>query len=420
MKGAENKENWLSIASIWFGCIASMPALLIGSKLILSLSLYEAILAAILGYSFVLVFLSLLSIKSVDYRLNAIQLAERSFGYTGAKVIVGIIIGVSTMVWFGVQTNIAGISFSKVLLEVFGISFPDSLSSLIWGVIMVLTAVFGFKYVKWLNFIAVPSILILIVFSLSVALEGIAFSDILSYRPVNKIPLLKAIGIVVGVIAVGGVISPDYNRFAKTSKTAVIGSVVGLLPAAVAFLTIGAILAIVKGTHDIVDIFAQIGYPVLAMLILILVTWTSNVMSAYSGGLALNGTLHLSEKYRPVTTLGVGLIGTLLGVIGILDKFTEVAIVLSAMIPPIAGVIIADYYFDRNVRDKKEGNKSFGWIGILAWLSGVSIVFIMESDAKNILGILISALAYLMFGFLSKEFLKMSDCKKKYNMTKLL
>ncbi|MGM5470157.1 cytosine permease [Flavobacteriaceae bacterium LMO-SS05] len=401
MESNENNENWFSIANIWFGCIASLPALLIGSTLILSLTLYEAILVAILGYSFVLVFLSLLSAKAVKHRLNAVQLAERSFGVTGSKVIVGLIIGVASIVWFGIQTNIAGLSFSKVLLDVFNIDFSVNASSLLWGLIMVLTAVFGFKYVKWLNFIAVPSILILIIFSLIVTLDGISFTELLAYRPESKMSLTKAVGIVVGLIAVGGVISPDYNRFAKTPRAAVIGSIVGMLPAAVAFLTIGAILSIVKGTHDIVDIFAQIGYPIMAMSILILVTWTSNVMSAYSGGLGLNSTFHLSEKYRPYTTLVVGLIGTLLGVLGILEKFTDVAIILSAMIPPIAGVIIANYYFGK-VNVKKEPS-SFDWIGILSWLSGVSIVFLFESDIKNILGIVVSCFFYLILNLILKK-----------------
>lgn len=400
METTENKENWFSIANIWFGCIASLPALLIGSTLVQSLTLFDAILVAILGYSFVLIFLSLLSVNAVKYRLNAVQLAERSFGYTGSKVIVGLIIGIASMIWFGIQTNIAGLSFSKVLLDVFEINLSVNVSSLFWGIIMVLTAVFGFKYVKWLNFIAVPSIVILIVFSLIITLENVSFTDILSYQPESEMPFIKAIGIVVGLIAVGGVISPDYNRFAKTPKTAVIGSVVGMLPAAVAFLAIGAILSIVKGTHDIVEIFAQIGYPIMAMSILILVTWTSNVMSAYSGGLGLNSTFHLSEKYRPYTTLIVGLIGTLLGVLGILDKFTEVAIILSAMIPPIAGVIIADYYFGKRVGDKC---KSFDWIGIVSWLSGVSIVFLFESDIKNILGIVVSGFIYSMLNLILKK-----------------
>jgi cytosine permease len=400
MDNTENNENWFSIANIWFGCIASLPALLIGSTLIQSLTIIEAIVVAILGYSFVLVFLSLLSVKAVKYRLNAVQLAERSFGSSGSKIIVGLIIGTASMVWFGIQANIAGISFSKVLLDVFDINFSVNASSLFWGIIMVLTAVFGFKYVKWLNFIAVPSVVILIIFSLVITLQNVSIADILAYRPEGEMSLLKATGIVVGLIAVGGVISPDYNRFAKTPKTAVIGSVVGMLPAAVAFLTIGAILAIVKGTQDIVEIFAQIGYPIMAMSILILVTWTSNVMSAYSGGLGLNSTFHLSEKYRPYTTFIVGIIGTLLGVIGILDKFTEVAFLLSAMIPPIAGVIITDYHF---VKKTEFDNKSFDWVGISSWLGGVSIVFLFESDIKNILGIVVSGFLYSILNLILKK-----------------
>ena len=401
MKKTENKENWLSIASIWFGCIASLPALLIGSTLIATLTLYEAILVAILGYSFVLIFLSLLSVKSVIHRRNAVGLAARSFGQTGSKVLVGFIIGIASMVWFGVQTNIAGVAFSNLIQELFHISFSVPVSSLIWGVVMVLTAVFGFNYIKWLNYIAVPSIILLVIVSLIITLDGVSFTDLVNYTPQEKMPLLKAIGIVVGLIAVGGVIAPDYNRFAATPKAAVVGSVIGMLPAAVAFLTIGAMLAIVKDTADIVAIFSEIGFPIAAMSILILITWTSNVMSAYSGGLGLNSTFHLSENNRPYTTLVFGLIGTFLGVVGILDKFTDVAIILSAMIPPIAGVIIADYYL-RNSTLKKNA-RSFNWVGIISWLAGVGSVFVLTSDAKNILGIVVSGCCYSLLSWLLKK-----------------
>ncbi len=392
MTTTENKETWLSIASIWFGCIASLPALLIGSTLIASLTLYEAILVAILGYSFVLVFLSLLSVKSVTHRLNAVALAERSFGQTGSKILVGLIIGIASMVWFGVQTNIAGLAFSNMTQEFFNIPFSVPLSSFIWGCIMVLTAVFGFTYIKWLNYIAVPGIILLVIASLITTLEGVSFTDLITYTPKEKMPLLKSIGIVVGLIAVGGVIAPDYNRFAATPKAAVIGSIVGMLPAAVAFLTIGAILAIVKDTADIVAIFSEIGFPIAAMSVLILITWTSNVMSAYSGGLGLNSTFHFSEKNRPYTTLVFGIIGTLLGVVGILENFTDVAIILSAMIPPIAGVIIADYYLRKNKHEKT--SQAFNWTGIVSWLTGVGVVFALSSDVKNILGIMISGCCY--------------------------
>lgn len=405
----KNKENWIGITSIWFGCIACLPAILIGSTLISSFTLLEAIIVGAIGYSIVLIFLSLLSIKSVKFNLNAVQLAERSFGYTGSKIIVGLIIGIATMVWFGVQTNIAGLSFSKILLNVFDISFSVNWASLFWGLVMVLTAVFGFKYMKWLNYIAVPCILILVAFSLVVVLKDMSFAQIWNHQPVNKMSIIKGVGIIVGLMAVGGVISPDYNRFSKNAKTAVMGSVLGVLPGGVAFLAIGAILGIVKGTHDIVEIFSQIGYPILAMTILILVTWTSNVMNAYSGGLGLNSALHFSNKRRPYTTLFVGLIGTLLGVVGILDKFTEVAIILSAMIPPIAGVVIADYYFIKSKIQKQE--KAFRWLGIVSWLLGVSIVFLLESDIKNVLGILVSAVCYYILDsvFNKKEVLVISN-----------
>ena len=54
------------------------------------------------------------------------------------------------------------------------------------------------------------------------------------------------------------------------------------------------------------------------------------------------------------------------------------------MLPPIAGVIIASYYV--RFKGDKIKTKAFSVIGIASWLSGVSIVFFIESDAKTVLG----------------------------------
>lgn len=61
----------------------------------------------------------------------------------------------------------------------------------------------------------------------------------------------------------------------------------------------------------------------------------------------------------------------------------------------------ADYYFAK-ARTKKI-SKSFGWIGIVSWFLGISIVFLFESDAKNILGIVVSGFFYSFLSLLFKK-----------------
>ena len=391
--------KWYSLAGIWFGGIVSVPALLVGSTLINSLSFGSSLWAGLAGFSFVVLFMSLLSITAVIQRKPTVQLAASSFGENGAKIIVGLVIGLSTLGWFGIQSNIAGASFSKILFQVYQLNVPVWISSVFWGTIMVFTAVFGFKYLKWLNYIAVPAIVILLVYGLIIAFQHHNWNDIITFKSKQNMSLLQAIGFTIGFISVGGVISPDYNRFAATKKDAVLGSLIGIIPSAMCLLAIGAILAITQGTYDIVEIFSSLGFPFFAMSILILATWTSNVMNVYSSGLAFNNLLKLPDTTRSKTTLLVGFVGILLASLGILSHFMSFISILTITITPIAGVIISDYYFTKSY---SEEILSINWKGIISWGIGVLIMLLMNSEIKNILGIAASMLTY----YLLQKFLK--------------
>ncbi|MEM9001774.1 MAG: cytosine permease [Bacteroidota bacterium] len=387
------ETKWFSLAGIWFGGIVSVPALLIGSSLISGLSFNSSVWAGLIGFSFVVLFMSLLSMAAVERRKATVALASSSFGENGAKVIVALVIGLSTLGWFGIQSNIAGASFSKILITMGGPDIPIWATSVFWGIVMVLTAVFGFKYLKWLNYIAVPAIILLLVYGLVITFKSHSFQEVLAFKPKNNMPFLQAVGLAIGFISVGGVISPDYNRFAASKRDAVLGSIFGIVPSALCLLAIGAILAITQGTYDIVEIFSSLGFPFFAMSILILATWTSNVMNSYSAGLAFNDLFKLEEASRSKTTLIVGIVGILLAALGILSHFMSFITLLTITITPIAGVMISDYYIAKSYQE--EASK-VNWKGISSWGAGVAIMLMMDSQVKNILGIAVAALVYYL------------------------
>jgi cytosine permease len=329
----DNNTKWFSLAGIWFVGIVSVPALLIGSTLIASLSFYTSPLAGLVGFSFVAFFMSLLSIASVEKQKSTVLLASSSFGITGANIIVGLTIGMSTMAWFGIQSNIAGVSFSKIILETSNVDIPSWISSVFWGIIMVLTAVFGFKYLKWLSYIAVPAIVLLLIYGLVITFQNHSLLEISHYKPNESISLLKAIVLTIGFVSVGGVISTDYNRFAASKKDAILGSIFGIIPSAILLLAIGAILSITQHTYDIVKIFSSLGFPFFALTILVLAPWTSNLMNIYSSGLAFTNLLNLNESYCSKVTLVAGITLTALG---IKDHFMSFIRLLTITITPIA------------------------------------------------------------------------------------
>ncbi len=391
----EKKINWVGLFTIWFGGMVSVPSLLIGSMLIKGLTFYNTLLAGFIGFSVVCIFMCLESIAAFDTKKTTVQLASSSFGVTGANILVGLVVGISCMGWFGVQCNIAGSSFAKIMSIYFENVFSPKICSFIIGLLMMLTAVLGIKYLKYLNYIAVPAKILLLAFGVIISFQGKSFTIISSYTPPEQIAFLTAIGLSIGFISVGGVISPDYARFAKSKKDVIKGTILGLLPAGISLLGVGSMLAILQNTYDIVEIFSKFGYPFMALLILIVATWTTNVMNAYSSGLALNQLFHFPENKRYLSTIIAGVIGGGLAAIGILDKFMDFLMILTITVPPIAGVLISDYFVSKSFNPNT--NQAFNWKGIVSWLFGVAVMLVMENPIKNVLGIVVSLISYYVF-----------------------
>ena len=106
-------------------------------------------------------------------------------------------------------------------------------------------------------------------------------------------------------------------------------------------LLTGALMSVVTGQYDISAILASLGVPFVGLVALVLATWTTNVTNAYSGGLALSNLLGFDESKFKVTTGVAGAIGTLLAAFGLLNAFQGFLSLMSALIPPLAGVLIA-------------------------------------------------------------------------------
>lgn len=386
--------GWLGLATIWFGGMISVPSLLIGSTLIAGLPFWDVLLAGFVGFAVVCSFMVLESVAAVDERRDTVTLATSSFGVSGAKVVVGLALGVSLLGWFGVQSGIAGGSFARIAGMSLGWQVSPAAASLVLGVLMMLTAVFGFQHLKWLNFVAVPCKVALVVYAVVVAFQTQSFDVITLYVPApdKRLDFFTAVGLAIGFFTVGGVISPDYARHATTRTAAVLGSVLGLLPAALGLAACGAMLAIIQHTYDVVEIYSRLGMPMLALSVLIIATWTTNVMNAYSSGLALNQLLHRPEGRRRVATVLAGLLGAGLAAAGILNNFMSFLMLLTVTIPPIAGVLVSDYWLARSYR--RDASETVNWRGVLAWVCGVAVMLGFEHPLKNVLGIVAAALAY--------------------------
>lgn len=338
------RQSWGSITMVWIGSMICVPALMIGGILGSGLSLGMCALAIIVGYALVCVFMSFMGMHACDTGLPTAVMAGGALGEKGAKYIISTILAISCIGWFGIQAAVCGASFSSMVGDMTGANLPVWLCSVVWGVIMLLTACFRFTGLKWLNKIAVPLLGIVLAYTLIYNFVNGNGSALSGYVPSAPMSFVGGVSMTVGSFVVAAAISGDYCRFAKSRRDVVKSSVVGVLPSGLVVLMIGAILAICTGSYDISVFLSSAGLPLIGLIALILATWTTNVSNAYSGGLSLSVLLGQDEKKSQMTTAIAGIIGTVLAAAGILNSIQGFLSLLSAIVPALMGVLIADYW----------------------------------------------------------------------------
>lgn len=382
---AEERQSWGSITMVWIGAMICVPALMIGGMIGTGLPLLQSAIAIIIGYVLVCIFMSFMGMHACDTGLPTAVMAGGALGEKGAKYIISTILAISCIGWFGIQAAVCGSSFSSMIAGMTGLNIPVWVSSVVWGIIMLLTACFRFSGLKWLNRIAVPLLGAVLAYSLIYNIASGNSAALIGYQPAAPIGFVNGISLTVGSFVVAAAISGDYCRFAKNRKDVVKSSVLGVLPAGLIVLMLGAILAICTGSYDISVFLSTAGLPLIGLVALILATWTTNVSNAYSGGLSLSVLLGQDEKKSQVTTAIAGIIGTVLAAVGILNSIQGFLSLLSAVVPALMGVLIADYWIIG--KGKVENFKirdGFYAPGVIAFIIGALVACITGGTFASI------------------------------------
>ena len=379
----EQRQSWQSIAMVWAGGMICVPCLMVGGVLSQGgLSIGQIVVSILIGYGLICAYMICIGMQACDTGLPVSVMAAGALGEQGSQYVMSLILAIACIGWFGIQSATCGAAFASMVAGMLGIGTAGpvmtAVCTLIWGIIMLATACFGFKGLKWLNYIAVPLLVIVCIYGVVASfISNDGASVLAAYAPAQSAGLVFGISMTVASFALGGVISADYCRFAKSRRDVVKSSIIGVIPAGLFMLLMGAVMSIVTGQYDISAILASLGVPVIGVIALVLATWTTNVTNAYSGGLALSNLLGFDESRFKVTTAVAGGAGTVLAAIGLLNMFQSFLSLMSAIIPPLAGVIIAAYWvIGKGKRENFELKKGLSGPGLAAYLAGAFIACI--------------------------------------------
>ena len=321
-----------------------------GTELIGALGLVEGGLAIILG-GFLTACIGYLTMRvGIETRLSTYSVILFCFGRAGSNI-VNLILAITLLGWYGVTAALFGRALSLAVDDALGVLVPIPVFTIAGGVLMVATTLYGFRAIYRLSRIAVPLLAALLLYGVWAVLDGASLAELSGVpgRPHEGIASISAgISIVIGSFFVGVTLVPDLARFARGRRDAITGSFLSYGLGFPLVLLLSGLPVLVSGDPDLISSMTSLGLGIPALIVMIFSTWTTNINNLYSASLSI---ARMMPKVRDwVITLVAGVIGTLLALAGIMDYFVGFLILLGIIVPPIAGVYLADYFVLRPTR----------------------------------------------------------------------
>lgn len=394
----EERQHWSSVTIILAGGMVSVNSLLIGSLMVSGMPLSQSIFVGIIGFLLVVLLMVFQGMQGADLGVPSVVAATSAFGDKGSQWLLSGLFAATTIGYFAIMASICGSTFAELLDGQFGIALPVKVSIVLWGLIMSATAVWGFNGLKYLNMIGLPLMCVICAYGIYLGISQHGLSALGTYVPGSVMTISEGISMLLGGYAVSAAAAADFTRYQKNRPDVVVSSVIGVLPAGIALLAAGAVLAIVAGTDDLIAIFVSLGIPILGLVALIFSSWPVNTGNAYSAGLDTVKMFKLSDPKRIHATMACGTIGTLIGSFEIVSYFQTIVTYFGIVIMPVAGVMIADYWvMGKGKPENWRPRAGLHYAGIVSWASGVAISLVVEAGIPPLNGIVVSFLIYILW-----------------------
>ncbi|WOF17208.1 cytosine permease [Methanoplanus sp. FWC-SCC4] len=401
------RHGFSSILSVLLGFTFFSATMWAGGTLGVSFKIWpDLVLIIVAGNILLSAYVAILSYIASKSGLNTVLMGRFCFGRLGSKW-ADLLLSATQVGWYAWGTATIAIVLSSLL------GLDDSwqiLLMIFFGFAFCQTAYIGYRGLEWLSKISVPLIVILLIFSMWVAISDAGgISGLFKIIPMEAMGVGQAITIVVGTFISGGTQATNWTRFARTEKEAVSASVIAFFIGNGLMLFGGAIGALVYQESDIVNILAIQGLLLFGIVMLFANIWTTQDNTIYNFSVAGCNLLNTNRR-RAITLAGAG-IGTVIAILGMYEWLIPYMEWLGLLIPPIGGIIMADFFFVRKgayekLSEKKDGlYPDFNYAGLMAYIAGC-LAALPGFGIPPLNGIITSALVYILLNRLTKIFCK--------------
>ncbi len=410
------KWGTASIAALWISMSACIPTYMLASGLIGSgMNWSQAVVTIFLGNVIVVIPMILNAHAGTKYGIPFPVFCRASFGTAGANI-PALLRALVACGWFGIQTWIGGDAIFKIV-GVFAPSFTTGAPLPVLGISPAHFACFLFFWAinMWVIWRGIDTIRVLlnikapILIALGLALLAWAYSAAGGFGPILSQPsafdpgqpkagqfwsiFFPSLTGMIGFWATLSLNIPDFSRYAKSQRAQAVGQLVGLPTTMALYSFIGVAVTSAttiiygKTIWDPIDVLTRFTNPIVlvgALFALCLATLATNIAANVVS--PANDFAQLAPQKISFRT--GGLITGLIGIVMMPWKlvadpsgyiFTWL-IGYSALLGPIGGIMIADYFVYRkkilNVAALYAADGEYryadgiSWVAIAAFLAG--------------------------------------------------
>ena len=207
---------------------------------------------------------------------------------------------------------------------------PRDTTYIFWAIItglgITLLVVFGIKAIANFATVFVPLFVIVVIVAAAIILQNHSLTELLTTAPPGPaLSLGAATTMVAGGFIAGAICTPDYARFLKNGTQVFWMTLIGTFVGELGMNLLAVLLAHAMGTENIVDIMMGTS-GIIGVIIVVASTVKLNDINLYSSSLGLATMINaLFNKAisRNGLVWALGIVGTLLSVIGIINYFTK-------------------------------------------------------------------------------------------------
>ena len=409
----EERRSWFATLTVWAGWTISITAFLVGGLVGGGLPIQEAVPAIFLGNIVLAVVGALLGYIGMKTGLSTYMLAQVAFGKYGS-IAISLVIGVFAMGFVGVFAGATG-NFINAQFSL----FPMWLGALVFVIVVVATALYGFLGLEYLSRIAVPGLwllAILALFAVSGEIDG-GLGAVGAIEPASPQTFAFGVTLAISVWITGASITADIGRYAKNKWHVLLGAFGGWILGASLLESVSAIAALGVGEGDLVVVMIDLGLFWPALFVFIAAMWTTADNNLYSFSLAftsLTEVLGQRDFFSKEVWVVIGGVLVWIGaVVGLYSQFQNFLLTIAIAVPPMAGILVSRFYIlgyykksaNEIYEDIRRGEKSYSVAAFVTWIVASLFAYFVQWGSPAVNALILSAVLYtVLYKVLPEEY----------------